>query len=286
MVITRKSVGLDGPGVPPTRVSPVLDYAEYRRRNRALGRNRAVIWAIIAAAFVWAMWGTGFGFLTLVVGIKNATEFVFTDLWPPRLDGITEFIRPALVTVYMSYVAMIMSIVLSIPLGVLAARNTTLHISVSWVSTAITAFIRAVPELVIAIFLVAVFGIGPLAGTIAMGVGGVGILAKAYADALEAIDMRQVEGIRSAGGTRVQILGQGVWPQFKPSFVSWSLYRFDLNIRTGAVLGLVGAGGIGHSLLVQINLFQYKAATTIILMIFVLILIVEMVTGILRKKAL
>lgn len=264
----------------------MAEIADYRRHSRAVARSRAIVWIIIGVAFAWSTWSTGFGVLTFVQGLQGSFEFIFTDLFPPRLAGASQFIGPALDTLYMSYVGMVISVVLSIPLGVLGARNTTVNRALSYASKGTVSFIRAAPDLIFAIFLVAVFGVGPLAGTLAMGIGGVGILGKAYADGIEAIDMRQVEGIRAAGGTWLQMLGQGVWPQFKPTFITWSLYRLDLNIREAAVLGLVGAGGLGHSLISEVRLFQYRTATTIILMIFAMIVLVELVTGALRRRVL
>jgi phosphonate transport system permease protein len=267
-------------------MASVPTYEDYQQRARILLSNRALVGGIIATAFAWAVWGTGFGIVTLVEGFAKAATFVATDLLPPRLDVAPQYIGAALETLYMSYVGMVISVILSIPLGVLAARNITVNRGVAYFAKATTGFIRAVPEIVFAMFLVGVFGLGPLAGTIALGVGGVGILAKNYADSFEKIDMGQLEGLRAAGASWLQILGQGVWPQFKPSFVSWSLFRLDLNIRSAAVLGLVGAGGIGHSLNQAINLYQFKSATTIILMIFVMILAVEALTGALRRRLL
>lgn len=263
-----------------------LTYAHYQRRNRAIAGNRALIWGIVGGAFIWAIWGTGFGVMTLVQGVVTAVEFIVVDLLPPRLDVIPEYAGAALETLNMSYVGAAVSIVLSVPLAVLAARVTTVHPAVAFFARATIGFIRAVPELVLAIFLVVVFGLGPLAGMLALGIHGIGILGKLYADSLETIDTRQVEGIKSSGGTWLQALGQGVWPQFKPSFVTWSLFRLDLNIRAAAVLGLVGAGGLGHSLLQAINLYQFETATTIILMIFVMIMLVETATGALRRRIL
>ncbi|HEY8455577.1 MAG TPA: phosphonate ABC transporter, permease protein PhnE [Actinopolymorphaceae bacterium] len=259
---------------------------DYRVHRRAIARSRLVIWTVILLAFGWATWGTGFGVLTFVQGIGGSFAFIATDLLPPRLEAAPQFIDDAIDTLLMSYVGMVMSVVLSLPLGVLGARNTTVHRLLSYASKGTVSFIRAAPDLIFAIFLVALFGIGPLAGTVAMGISGIGILGKAYADGIEAIDMQQVEGIRAAGGTWFQVLGQGVWPQFKPTFITWSLYRLDLNIREAAVLGLVGAGGLGYALITEIRTFQYRTATTVILMIFVMILLVEFVTGILRRRVL
>lgn len=261
-------------------------YADYRTHQRAIARSRALVWAVIAIGFAWATWDTGFGLLTFVQGMQRSMAFVFTDLFPPRLDAAPRFVGAALDTLYMSYVGMVISIVLSIPLGVLGARNTTVHRLLSYASKATVSFIRAAPDLIFAIFLVAVLGIGPLAGTLAMGIGGVGILGKAYADGIEAIDMRQVEGIRATGGSWLQAFGQGVWPQFKPTFITWSLYRLDMNIREAAVLGLVGAGGLGHALITEVRLFHYRTATTVILMIFAMIVLVELITGALRRRVL
>lgn len=257
---------------------------DYRVHSRAIVRSRLLIWGSILVAFGWATWGTGFGVLTFIDGIRGSFVFIATDLLPPRFEAAPQFVDEALDTLLMSYVGMVMSVVLAIPLGVLGARNTTANLFLSYASKMTVAFIRAAPDLIFAIFLVALFGLGPLAGTVAMGIGGIGILGKAYADGIEAIDMRQVEGVRAAGGSWLQALGQGVWPQFKPTFITWSLYRLDLNIREAAVLGLVGAGGLGHALITELRIFQYRTATTVILMIFVMIILVEFVTGVLRRK--
>lgn len=276
--------GSPGPAVADRPAASPL--ASYRRHNRAIQRSRAIVWGIIGIAFVWSTIGTGFGVVTFVQGVQGSFTFIFTDMFPPNFEGAAQFIGPALDTLYMSVVAMVISIALSIPLGVLGARNTTVHRVLSYMSKVTVSFVRAAPDLIFAIFLVAIFGIGPLAGTLAMGIGGIGILGKAYADGIESIDARQVEGIRAAGGSWLQILGQAVWPQFRPTFITWSLYRLDLNIREAAVLGLVGAGGIGHTLITEVRLFQYRTATTIILVIFVMIVLVEMATGALRRRVL
>lgn len=267
----------------PVRTNAYDDYVTYRR---SVLRSRLIVWAFIGAAMIWAMWSTGFGVLTFFQGIEGTFAFISQDMMPPRVQALPQYVGPALDTIYMSFVGMVLSVVISVPLGVLGARNTTAHWLLSVASKLTTSFIRAAPDLIFAIFLVAVFGIGPLAGTIAMGIGGVGILGKAFADGIEGIDDRQVEGVRAAGGNWWQVLGQAVWPQFKPTFITWTLYRLDMNIREGAMLGLVGAGGIGHSLISSLRLFQYRTATAIILMIFAMILIVEFITGALRRRIL
>ena len=269
--------------------APVRTYAtyeSYRARHRGVVNNRLLLWGIIGGASVWSYAGTNFGFLTLFQGLIESVRFVFVDLLPPRLDRIPDFIGPMAETLYMSYVGVAMSVIISIPLGILAATNTTVHRSLAVVFKAIIAFIRAVPELVFGLLLVAVIGIGPLAGTIALGIAGVGIIGKAYTDGIENVDPREIEGLTAAGATKFQILLQGVWPQFKPTFITWSLYQLDLNIRAAAVLGLVGAGGLGYTLITAINLFQFKSASMAVFMVFALIIVVESITGALRRRAL
>ena len=212
--------------------------------------------------------------------------FIFVDLLPPDFSAIGKHIGPALDTLYMSYVGMVISVILSFGIGFLTAKNTTPHPILSVTCRMITGFLRSVPALVWGILLVAAIGLGPLAGTIAIGLSGIGILGKAYAEAIESIDNGQMEGLKAAGASWLQIMGQAVWPQFKSSFVGWSLYKLDLNIREAALLGLVGAGGIGYYLQLSIKPFQYKEAMTLILMIFAIILMVEYTTAKIREKIL
>ncbi|WP_084787479.1 phosphonate ABC transporter, permease protein PhnE [Anaerobacillus alkalidiazotrophicus] len=261
-------------------------YAELMRRKKILFKNQLFIWAIIIAMIVWGWTGTNFNLSFLYKGTTNMAVFIFTDLLPPDISAIGSYIQPALQTIYMSFVGMVFSVVLSIFFGFMAAKNTTFHPLVALVSRSIVAFIRATPALILAIILVVAFGLGTLSGTLALGISGVGILGKAFADVLEEIDQGQVDAVRATGASWFQVMGQGVWPQFKTGFVAWSLYKMDLNIREAAVLGLIGAGGIGYTLQGHINLFQYNKASVGIAMIFFLILIVEFTTAKVRERLL
>ncbi|MFA9560012.1 phosphonate ABC transporter, permease protein PhnE [Evansella sp. AB-rgal1] len=260
--------------------------SELKRRKKALLFNKVMIWSLLAFLVVWSWIGTNFSLSFLYTGITNITVFIFTNLLPPDFSAIPRYINPALQTLYMSYVGMVISVVLSLFFGVMAAKNTSFHPALAFASRSVITFIRAVPAIIIGMIFVVALGLGPLAGTLALGIGGVGILGKAFADILEEIDKGQVEAIRATGASWFQIMGQGVWPQFKTGFVAWSLYKMDLNIREAAVLGIIGAGGIGYTLQGNINLFQYKQASVGILMIFALILIVEFTTAKIREKIL
>ncbi|MBP1968509.1 phosphonate transport system permease protein [Virgibacillus natechei] len=261
-------------------------YAELKRRQRKLLKNRLMIWLIIAGLVIWSWIGTSFSMVALFSGATNITAFIFQDLLPPDFSTIGSFVSPALETLYMSYIGLIFSLVFSIFFGFMAAKNTTIHPIAAVISRSFIALLRSIPAIVWGILLVAAIGLGPLAGTLALGLAGIGILGKAFSDLLEEIDHHQVDAVRATGASWLQIMGQGVWPQFKPGFVSWSLYKMDLNIREAAVLGVVGAGGIGYTLESSINLFQYRQTTVGILFIFVLILIVEFTTAKIRERIL
>ncbi|MCR6109370.1 phosphonate ABC transporter, permease protein PhnE [Bacillus sp. A301a_S52] len=259
---------------------------ELKRRRKMVLKNRLVILTIITALIVWAWHGTGFSLSFIYTGAANMTAFIFTELLPPDFSAAGRYIQPALQTLYMSFVGMIFAVVFSLVLGFMAAKNTSFHPVLAFSSRAFIAFLRAIPAIIWGMTLVVAFGIGSLAGTLALGLSGIGVLGKAFADVLEEIDSAQVEAVKATGASWFQTMGQGVWPQFKTGFVAWSLYKMDLNIREAAVLGLIGAGGIGYTLQGNINLFQYKQASVGIIMIFVLILSVEFTTAKIREKLL
>lgn len=248
--------------------------AENRRQRLVMVASLAVVAAILA----WSAAGTGFSLAAVLRGVPNILQFFREDLLPPNLGALERYLMPALETLTMAYIGAVIAAVVSVPLGVLGARNLMPNPAVRYAARGFVSFLRSVPDVVWGVLLVGAVGIGPLAGTIALTFGAIGMLGKNFADAFEDIDPGQVEALRAAGANPVQTFLQGVWPQFLPAFISWSFYRFDLNIRAGALVGIVGGGGIGFALITNIRLFQYKDAAMGILMIFALIMVIEFVT--------
>lgn len=261
-------------------------FLRYRHERRTARRRRAVMLSLVGGAVAWSIHGTGFELVSFIDGAVNSVQFVVEDMWPPDLSAIGPALPGLADTVYMSFFGFLLSVILSLGLGIMGARNTTPHRAVGLACRGTISFIRSFPDLVFAIILVSAFGIGPVAGALALGIGGVGVLGKLFTESLEEIDMTQLEGLRAAGAGWLQIVGQAVWPQFRPAFLTWSLFRLDLNIRAAAVVGLVGAGGIGYDLNLKFNLFQFREASTIMLMVFALIILVEWTTMKLREKLL
>lgn len=258
---------------------------EYTRRE--LARRKWIGRAIVAGftiAIIWSAIGTGFRFRDLYRGIPNIIRFVTEDLLPPRFSVWRRFLGPTLETIAMSYAGTFLSVIFAAPLGFFAARNVSPNRVVMQIARAVAVFMRTIPPLVWALLLVSIVGIGPFAGTLALALSGAGMLIKSYADSIEDIDAGQIEAVAATGATRLQVLMKGVVPQFLPSFVSWSLYRFDLNIRSAAVVGLVGAGGLGFALSTTVRLFRYQEAAVAILWILALILVIEFVTAKVRGR--
>src|SRR5699024_1260395 len=146
--------------------------------------------------------------------------------------------------------------------------------------------LQSIPELVWVLVFVASYGLGSIAGTIALVLSGTGLLTRSFAGLVEDIDMGPVEAILSTGGNSLQVIGQAVVLQVLPSLIRWSLYKYDLNIREAAVIGMVGCGGIGFAMQKSLKLFQYKEACMAIVIILVLIMCIEYFTNKVRMHLL
>ena len=254
-------------------------YPEYVRRKREGGLNSLTIWGFVGFLVIWSWWATRYDLLAIFRGIANVFRFILVDFLPPDLSTLGSFLGPTLDTLYMSYVGAIISVVVAIFVALLTANVTTPHPGLAWAFRTATGFLRCVPALIWGLLMVSVFGLGTFAGAIALGLSGVGILGKAFTEAIDEADKGQIEAVRATGAGWLQIVGQAIWPQFRPSFVSWSLYKLDLNIRNAAVIGMVGAGGLGFAMQRSIRLFRYRDAAVAILLVFALIAVIEALTA-------
>jgi phosphonate transport system permease protein len=160
-------------------------------------------------------------------------------------------------TMEMSFVATSIALVVSLPLGLLAARNATPHVLVYRVVRDLLGLLRAMPELVWALVFVSAVGLGPLAGVMALAIVTVGFMSKFFAESIEVVDPKQVEGIAAHGAGWIQVRLFGMLPQVLPDFVGTMMYVLDHNLRAATILGFVGAGGIGFDLIMSVRLFQY-----------------------------
>ena len=176
------------------------------------------------------------------------------------------------------------SIVISIPIGLCAARNIAPNFGLFFFARAITVFFRAIPEFIMAMILVIAIGFGAMPGVIALGLHTMGFLAKFYAEDMEHVNRDPMEALGSMGASKVQVLAFAVVPQIMPSFVGYNLYILDRNIRMATMLGIVGAGGIGYELQSSFRMFEYPRVSAIILIIFATIFVIDMISSAIRGK--
>lgn len=187
-------------------------------------------------------------------------------------------------TFQMAVVGTSLAAVLAIPFGFLAARNMFVHQRYPRLGKFLLNAIRAFPEVLLAILLVKAVGLGPAAGALTMGVHSVGMLGKLYAEVVESVDQGVQEAMYAAGATRVQAIWFGVLPQVLPEFLSYSLYRFEINMRSASVLGIVGAGGIGAPLIFAVVQRDWGRLGIILLGIMALVALIDTLSSWLRSR--
>jgi phosphonate transport system permease protein len=201
----------------------------------------------------------------------------FVTAWPQIVQGMVE-------TLAIAAVSTVLGSLLSIPLGFLAAKNVTINQFVFWFSRVTLVIVRGIPELILAIIFVAAIGLGPVAGIFALSIGTTGFLAKLIADAIEEIDPAPREAVRATGATRFQELFVSVIPQVIPALIGQLLYTFDINIRSSAILGIVGGGGIGFLLFNSMKVLAFDTTAAIIISIFVVVYLIELLAGYVRRQ--
>jgi phosphonate transport system permease protein len=245
-------------------------------------RARVVAWGTILALFVWSAWSTEVSLVRSIEGVPFVLDFL-RRMVPPDFSVLEHALRGAAQTLQIAIVGTGIAAVLALPLGFLAARN----VSPPWlfyVARSVLNVFRAVDTLVYALIFVAAVGLGPFPGVLAVVAYTATVLAKLYSEAIESIDPGPVEAVAATGATRLQLLRWGVLPQLVPQFLSFTLYRFETNIRAAAILGFVGAGGIGFYIQTYLRMLNYPAASTVLLVLIGLVMAVDFASSRLRAR--
>jgi phosphonate transport system permease protein len=200
----------------------------------------------------------------------------FTARWDDIAAGLAESLT-------MTLTATVVGILISVPIGVGAARN-LVPAPVYLVCRTIIAVSRALQEIIVAILFVAMVGFGPLAGFLTLAFATIGFLGKLLAEDIEDIDASQAEAVRATGASWWQILDYGIQPQIMPRLIGLSLYRLDINFRESAVIGIVGAGGIGATLNTALDRYEYDSAAAILILIIAIVMVVEYSSSWIRRQ--
>lgn len=202
---------------------------------------------------------------------------------PPDPSRLGSIVRATLETFEMALVGTIFGALLSLPLSILAAKNTAPHPVVFTVSRSFVTLLRVIPDLIWGLIFIIVVGLGPGAGILAITVDVIGFCGKFFAERIEEIDSGPVEALRAIGASEASIVMGAIFPTTLPSFVASTLFSLESSVRSAVVLGLVGAGGIGVELSTSMQLLRYDEALMVIIVIFGVVLLVEEISSWIRK---
>jgi phosphonate transport system permease protein len=222
--------------------------------------------------------------LELLRDVGNVGVFLHGYL-NPSFAHVGEYAWQCVVTACIALWGTVLAIVIAVPLGLLGARNLAPHPLVYFAARRTLDVLRAVNEFVFALMFVTAVGLGPFAGMLALGVHTGGVLGKLLSESIEAIDPGQVEGVAAVGAGRLHVIGFGVVPQIMPSFLSYVLLRFESDIRSASVIGMVGGGGIGFYLWDTIRSFKDGEAATVILLIVAMVMCTDVISARIRRAA-
>jgi phosphonate transport system permease protein len=265
---------MSGPAYPTTWRRPPQIIPD--RRWRLAIQIGIVIYLVLALGTVEINWSR------VYEGLERGQRFVlgflqpdFTSRWKDISQGLVESLT-------MTLTSTVIGVAISVPIGIGAARNLVPR-PVYMVCRSIIAVSRSLQEIIVAIFLVAMFGFGPFAGFLTLSFATIGFIAKLLADDIEEIDETQAEAIRATGASWLQLVNYAIQPQIMPRLIGLSLYRLDINFRESAVIGIVGAGGIGATLNTAIDRYEYDSAGAILLIIIAIVMVAEYASSYLRK---
>jgi phosphonate transport system permease protein len=279
--------------VPQARLETLL--AGYQREVARRRRQSLLVLAILAILIAIA---GRFGEVDLDNLLRNISNFTsYFGRIIPRLSianfgadladwywNITGWLKLLLDTVLIAYLGTLIGACGAFATAFFAAANLAPSNALRWCVKRVFEFCRTVPDLVFALMFVSAFGLGPLAGILAIAIHSFGTLGKLFTEAIENIDMRPVEGVRSTGSRFIEMVRFGALPQVMSGFASYTLLRFEINVRSGSVVGMVGAGGIGQDLFVAIRKFYYTDVSAILLMIIVSVAAIDLVTERIRHR--
>ncbi len=259
---------------------------DYARRRAAARRGQAVFAVVFVAAYTVATVMTDFTPQRIVDGmpklgdfiVKTVPEIRLATLWAdigfwfaPWRFWLGLLIETVLIAFLATTIGVIGGFLLSFP----AARNLAPNVYVNWLSRRWLEIARTVPELVWALIFVFSFGVGPIAGVLAIGLHATGALGKLYSEVNENIDMKPVEGLRAAGASWPQMIRYAVVPQVIPNILSYTLLRFEINVRASSIIGYVGAGGLGGELRQVISFQEYSSISALFLMVLLTVIVID-----------
>jgi phosphonate transport system permease protein len=240
-------------------------------------------YAIGIAIIIWAFDGAGWSVEKIMRAPPALADFLSRS-WPPSTHNFSRLSWKMIETLQIAFTGAVLGIVLSLPIALLAARGLIVGNAVNQIVRTLLGFVRAVPDIAWALVFVVAVGLGPFAGVFAITLDTIGFCGRFFADDMESADQGPAEALTATGARKIDVVACATMPAAMPAFVSTSLFAVEKAVRSSTILGLVGAGGIGIELKVGFDLFDYPTAMTVILMIAVVVIIIEQVGVIVRRK--
>ncbi|GAX91213.1 phosphonate ABC transporter, permease protein PhnE [Effusibacillus lacus] len=246
-----------------------------------------IVALLVVAIYIWSF--TGIEFTGIKETAGEITVAILKGLFNPDWGYVylpegEDLLRGLLDTLAIAFLGTFITAVLTVPFAFWAANNMS---GQSWISGSgkfVLTLVRVFPEIVLAIMFIKAVGPGAFAGVLALGLHSIGMLGKLFSEAIENMDLGPTEALTATGANRLQTLWFAVIPQVLPEFMSFTLYRFEINVRSAAILGIIGAGGIGTPLIFALEARSWDRVGIILLGIIVMVTLIDIISGYIRKK--
>ena len=249
--------------------------------------QRRLIWAVLIGLVIYCLWAFDFSPARIAEGVTRLGRVV-SFMFPPHIwtewEAFAEILKGLGETVAMAFMGTLLGAIVAFPLSFLGAKNIN---PLTWFRLGTRRgfdVLRAVEQLILALIFIRAFGLGPLAGVLAIAVSDIGTMSKLFSEAIENTSEKQVEGVKASGGSRLQTIRFGTLPQALPVIVSIILYQLESNTRSGTILGIVGAGGIGFLLADRIAAYRWDEAWSIIFLIILTVYVIDGISARLRMR--
>jgi phosphonate transport system permease protein len=253
------------------------------RPRKPLRIARKAIWIIATLVVVAAFWSVDLSWSALLTMPQRLVHYLGLMFLPPAWEKFPDALGATMLSVAMAWLGTILGILVSFPLSLLATRG-LMPLYVRWPLRGFFAVFRAVPEVVIAVLMLSVTGLTAFTGALAIALGSIGTLGKWGYESFESVDTGAIEAARAAGASRVQVMRWGVWPNARPDVLAFWLYRFEISVRASAILGLIGAGGIGKMLVDNIQFRIWDVVGMLMIVVVVVTMTIDQLSGMVRNR--
>ena len=269
---------------PPSSAGASGELRRWQRFTPAERIMRSGFYLIVLIAIVWSLQTIEI-IPEFLYDAPQQTADLFVRMWPIDWSWYPKVVHEALLeTLHTATLGTLLAVAMASGVALLVARNITRSVVLNMIGRFILVATRSVHAKVWALFFVAVFGPGALAGTLAIAVHSIGFTGKFLSEAIEEARVGPIEALTATGAPRLSILLKGYWPQVKPAFLSIAVFRWDINVRESAVLGLVGGGGLGMALDTALSNLYWDQVGLVLVVIFAIVIIAEVVTSWLRTR--